>query len=48
MSLLDGSVAAAEGMDGDEALPEQWLRQLEADDRLFPLIQPLDWSKTGI
>ena len=36
-----------DAMDGNEELPEQWLRQIEADDRLFPLIQPVDWSKTG-
>ena len=36
-----------DAMDGNEELPEQWLKQIEADDRLFPLIQPADWSKTG-
>ena len=34
-------------IDGSSELPEGWLEQVQADDRLFPLIQPLDWSKVG-
>jgi len=28
-------------------LEEGWLRDVQADDRLFPLIHPLDWAKVG-
>jgi 1,4-alpha-glucan branching enzyme len=34
-------------IDGSGDLPEGWLDEVQADDRLFPLIQPLDWSKVG-
>ena len=31
---------------GDE-LPDQWMDEVQQDDRLFPLIQPLDWAQVG-
>ena len=34
-------------MDGEEALPEGWFEAVRSEDRLFPLIQPLDWAKVG-
>jgi 1,4-alpha-glucan branching enzyme len=34
-------------IDGSGDLPEGWLDEVQADDRLFPLIQPLDWAKIG-
>ena len=30
-----------------EPLPENWLEDVQQDDRLFPLIQPLDWAQIG-
>ena len=32
-------------IDRREELPEQWLEEVEAEDALFPLIQPADWRK---
>jgi 1,4-alpha-glucan branching enzyme len=34
-------------IDGREDLPEQWLEEVEAEDALFPLIQPADWRNVG-
>lgn len=31
---------------GDE-LPKNWIKEVQQDDRLFPLIQPLDWAQVG-
>ena len=31
---------------GDE-LPDHWMDEVQQDDRLFPLIQPLDWAQVG-
>ena len=33
-----------QAIDGSTELSEGWLEQVEQDDRLFPLIQPLDWA----
>ena len=33
-----------QAIDGTAELPEGWLEEVQMDDRLFPLIQPLDWS----
>ena len=33
-----------QAIDGTSELPEGWLEEVQADDRLFPLIQPLDWA----
>ena len=30
-----------------EQLPQGWLKQLEEEDALFPLIQPADWAEIG-
>ena len=30
-----------------DSLPEGWLEDVQQDDRLFPLIQPLDWAQVG-
>ena len=30
-----------------DPLPEGWLEDVQQDDRLFPLIQPLDWAQVG-
>ena len=29
---------------GGAELPEGWLEEVQTDDRLFPLVQPLDWA----
>ena len=34
-------------IDERQDVPEDWLDNVRRDDRLFPLIQPLDWVKTG-
>tara|TARA_B100002051_G_scaffold276664_1_gene326602 strand:+ start:2741 stop:4324 length:1584 start_codon:yes stop_codon:yes gene_type:complete len=31
-------------IDDNESLPHGWLEEVQMDDRLFPLIQPLDWA----
>ena len=31
-------------IDGTTELPEGWLEEVQLDDRLFPMIQPLDWA----
>ncbi len=36
-----------QAIDGTAELPEGWLEQVQLDDRLFPLIQPLDWAQVG-
>ena len=33
-----------QAIDGTTELPEGWLEEVQLDDRLFPLIQPLDWA----
>ena len=33
-----------QAIDGTTELPEGWLEEVQTDDRLFPLIQPLDWA----
>ena len=33
-----------QAIDGTNELPEGWLEEVQQDDRLFPLIQPLDWA----
>ena len=35
-------------MDGVEPLPDGWFEAVHSEDRLFPLIQPLDWAKVGL
>ena len=30
-----------------EPLPDNWFEEVQQDDRLFPLIQPLDWAEVG-
>ena len=32
-------------IDQQEDLPNLWLNKIKSEDRLFPLIQPLDWAK---
>ena len=32
-------------IDGLEPLPENWFNDVRNDDNIFPLVQPLDWSK---
>ena len=32
-------------IDRTEELPEGWLEEVEAEDALFPLIQPTDWAR---
>jgi len=34
-------------IDRREELPDGWLSEVEAEDGLFPLIQPADWRKLG-
>jgi len=34
-------------IDERQDVPAEWLDNVRRDDRLFPLIQPLDWAKTG-
>ena len=34
-------------IDGDTEMADGWLAEVQQDDRLFPLIQPLDWAKLG-
>ena len=36
-----------QAIDGTAELPEGWLEEVQLDDRLFPLIQPLDWAQVG-
>jgi 1,4-alpha-glucan branching enzyme len=36
-----------DAIDGSQELTDPWLQSIKADDRLFPLIQPLDWAKVG-
>ncbi len=36
-----------QAIDTGSALNHDWLQEVEADDRLFPLIQPSDWAKVG-
>ncbi|MCB4388956.1 1,4-alpha-glucan branching protein domain-containing protein [Synechococcus sp. MU1617] len=33
-----------QAIDGTAELPEGWLEEVQTDDRLFPMIQPLDWA----
>ena len=33
-----------QAIDGTTELAEGWLEEVQTDDRLFPLIQPLDWA----
>ena len=35
-------------IDSGEHLSEDWINRVEADDRLFPLIQPSDWAKVAV
>ncbi|MGB1002524.1 MAG: DUF1957 domain-containing protein, partial [Prochlorococcaceae cyanobacterium] len=34
-------------IDRREELPEYWLEDVEAEDAVFPLIQPADWVNIG-
>ena len=34
-------------IDTNEDLPTDWYQEVQMEDRLFPLIQPLDWAKVG-
>ena len=34
-----------QAIDNGVSLSNDWLQAVEADDRLFPLIQPSDWAK---
>ena len=34
-----------QAIEGSESVSDRWLSDVEHDDRLFPLIQPLDWSR---
>ena len=34
-----------QAIDDGVSLSNDWLQAVEADDRLFPLIQPSDWAK---
>ncbi|BEV36558.1 1,4-alpha-glucan branching protein domain-containing protein [Synechococcus sp. M16CYN] len=34
-----------DAMDGNDILPGGWLKQVQNDDNIFPLIQPLDWNQ---
>ena len=35
-------------IDGQDRMSEAWLNDVEAEDSLFPLIQPADWAQVEI
>jgi 1,4-alpha-glucan branching enzyme len=35
-------------IDGQDSMSEAWLHDIEAEDSLFPLIQPADWAQVAI
>ena len=45
---LDRFWTLMSAMDGQEPLPDGWFEAVRSDDRLFPLIQPLDWANVGL